>query len=356
MKRYRALMIMTLPVLCAHVVGCTPEPVAALDLELVQDLNINTPDQVLSRINTIMVIVDSPDGLYAPGSERTDGDFEIRDADGDEEDLELVVTVPVQEGRLPWVRLERGGLPTTLLDIAVLGGDGGQTEEHPVAEGLVRGVVFEEGVTPLSIPFNIRPELLPPRVTDVIPGDGERLPRCAFSDVVVLFSKPVDAESLEGAILIEPGGAPLEILTDVSGIVAHLKVATIESEYELTYQVDISTDVIDVDGQHLDDVPTLEGDQPFSRAFRLTCIEPSTGPDFFCAIGAPEYACPFAHRLRCIEGVCTPATCDGAACTEPFLCNPSRGFCEMDCRLYGEFSVCPDELPRCDDSTGLCTL
>lgn len=118
--------------------------------------------------------------------------------------------------------------------------------------------------------------------------------------------------------------------------------------------MDISTDVFDADGQRLDDVPTLEGNQPFSRAFRLTCVEPPTTPEFPCVAGVPEDACPFMHRLRCIDGVCTPNSCDNAACAEPFLCNPTTGFCDMDCRLYGELSVCSDERPACDNATGLC--
>jgi len=26
----------------------------------------------------------------------------------------------------------------------------------------------------------------------------------------------------------------------------------------------------------------------------------------------------------------------------------------LDCRIYGELSVCPDDRPRCDEETGLC--
>lgn len=319
--------------------GCADEVGPAFDIELVQDLNIDTEEQVLSLIDGLILVADSPEGLYSSPAGVEGGEVEVLDVDGDGA-FELVATVPLGGERLPWIRLEQGGLPDLPLTLRVFGVRGDAGLDEPLAEGAVSGVRFGEGVLPLAIPFNIRPELLPPRVTDVIPGTGDYAYDCTFGDVVVLFSRPMDEASLQadGAIRVEPGGAPLSIRTDGSGLVAHLTVPPIEGTGRVSYGLSVSSEATSVNGQGLDQVPSEPGQQPFDETFSLLCTEGPALPEHPCGLVPGGSDCPWPTLLHCVEGCCVPSTCEGLECPESFVCDPETSLCEVGCEAYG----CPD--------------
>lgn len=336
--------------------ACAEDP-TAIDLELVSDPNVNTTAQIVGAIDSVLVIVDSPEGLYGPEDARREGNVQIRNADADATDLELVALVPVPRGRLPLIRLERGGLPDVPIDVTVRGVRGA-TESTPVAVGRVRGARFEaEHVVTVDVPFNIRPELLPPRVVDVIPRDGDEAPDCAVSAIVVMFSKPMDAASLmaPGVIAVDPPPASPSVTVDSSGLVAIVGGGlTGEDGMTLSYRLTIGTGARDRDLLALDQLP-MDGGQPFEAEFVLPCGPGMATPDNPCGSMEPSPLppmCPGGGRLACVDNRCElVAGCDTARCAEGFVCDPANGACVVDCNLYGGESCAADG--TCDAS-GLC--
>ena len=248
--------------------GCTNGGIS-LDLRLRPDPNVNTEAQVIAAVESVVVVLDSPDGLYAPGEERVEGDVQIENADGDPA-LELVTSVPLTD-HLPWIRVEQGSLdPDVVLDVRLLGlpSPGGD----PIAVGTVSGVGFADGE--VGVPFDLLPALLPPRVVDVIPDDGDTIPGCNLDRIVIVLNKPVlpGTALAEGAILFDPGGAPRSIRVDVSSrfidVVPPAWSFTSEARYTLT----VASSITDVAGEPLDQVPSLEGAQAYEHEFTLVCV------------------------------------------------------------------------------------
>jgi len=113
----------------------------AIDFELDVDPNISTTTELAERLGTIVVVLDSDEGLYPPGSEATEGDLQIKNTDSDPA-LELVHTIPIADAKLPTFRLDRGGLSVNAVDIRVIGLE--RDTSTPIAEvdapGFVSGL------------------------------------------------------------------------------------------------------------------------------------------------------------------------------------------------------------------------
>lgn len=341
------MKLATLLVTSTVLAACADEP-TAIDLELIPDININTPEHVRGAITSLLLVIDSPDGLYPAGAETVQGNLQVRNADVDP-DLELVVSIDMPAGRLPSVRLLRGGLPDVALDIRVLGIDSDSTT---VAVGRVQGVTFAaDRVQEVAAPFNLKPELLPPRVTEVFPIDGGTT-GCDGFDIVAIFSKPVAPETVlaAGAFVVEPGGPPAQLGVSADDRVAQMRPSTNVDAYEVL----LSTTITDRDGVHLDQIAAQDGDQPFLATYQIVC----TGSELLTSCSQPEPGliptCPGGSgRLACVSGSCVPTSCDGAACAPGYVCDSVTAVCEVDCRSYGG-EACPPQRPRCDDTTGTC--
>lgn len=337
-----------------------PESEAAIDIELVQDPNINSTQQLLAQIDTIVLIVDSDQGLYEPGEETSNEVFEIRDADNEPSDLELVSVIRLENGAFPPIRLEQGGLPDEPINIRVLGGLEDRVERSPIAEGSVDGVTFQEEISAIDIPFNIRPAQLPPRVISVIPGDGDIAHFCELMKIVILFSKPMDADTFapEGAIEIRPMGTIESIESIAESRVIELQVSNfqLDGQETLTYELVISPQVSDLDGVSLDQHPAQDGNQGYQDEITLDCRDILYSPiplELQCRPDNLEGLCEHGQYMSCIEGQCTLDYCDVVGCPAGYSCSVFSG-CQVDCRLYGDLSVCPDERPVCSPETGLC--
>lgn len=340
--------------------ACGGDDPVALDLTLVPDPNVNRPADVARLTDSLVLVLDSPEGLYHPGDDvSAGGSVQIEDADGDPTDLELVATVPIEHDALPWIRVERGGLPRDVsLEVRLLGlsSDGGD----PVARGGAQGVSFDDGR--IDVPFNLVPSRLPPRIAEVVPDDGDVATDCVVGRVVLVFSKPIDPASflLPGAVMFEPGGAPTELRIDATGRFGEVIPPVLQGvdtvRYHLTVTTDVREDVPGGGGPRLDQVPAEEGAQPFERDFVLPCEPGPLVPDPACGEPepAPEYWCGPGDRLACVDDMCVPASCDGAGCEAPAVCDPATATCELDCRLYGPDGACDGDRPRCDLDTGAC--
>lgn len=252
--------------------GCA-DPGPGIDLELVVDPNVAPREEVLAQVALYRVVLDAPSGLYLPGQERVSGNLEIRDFDSDPSDLEVVVTVPAIASRLPWIRIERGGLPDVPMEVRVLGYDLDTAEGVVIAEGILRGVRFGSGLTTWQMSFNLLPDRLPPRVEDAVVGDGTGI-GCGLPFVVVLFSKPVDAASLSmpGSVTFEPGGAPSSLMLDPTRRIAQISAPTdVVGAEGYAFTLTLGTTIVDDEGRSLDQVPTVPGDQAFVRSAMARC-------------------------------------------------------------------------------------
>ena len=340
--------------LAVVVVGCGDSP--ALDIELVPDPNLNSEAQILERVDSLVFIFDSPDGLYPPGAERTNGNVQIVDADADPSDLELLSTIPLGD-HLPIVRFEQADLPDVPIDVRILGESG----TGPIAEGRVLAARFSDTIEPLLVPFNIRPEHLPPRVGEVIPNDGTPLQGCTVPTLVVMFSKPIDPATLflPNAVLFEPGGAPTAIRLDATGVVAQIEPPPIEGEGTVSYRLEIASLVTDTAGIALDQVAAETASQAYIGDFTLRCGPSTSIPDPpACGSGAPpgpvEPVCLGGARFICVDDVCVATACEAATCEAGLVCDPAIGTCIQDCRIYGDVPVCPSDRPTCEAPTGVC--
>lgn len=343
----------------AFATACGGDDTTAIDLTLVPDPNVNRPEDVTSQVDSLVLVLDSPEGLYHPGDDvPAGGGVQIEDADGDPTDLELVATVPIGD-ELPWIQIARGGLPADVsLAIRLLGlsDEGGE----PVARGGAQGLSFEDGRA--DVPFNLVPSRLPPRIAEVVPDEADVALDCFVGRVLLFFSKPIDPASflLPGAVMFEPGGAPTELRVDVTGRFAEVIPPPLQGDETVRYRLTVSTDVREDapggGGRRLDQVPAEEGAQPFVRDFVIPCDIAPQIPDPNCGDPepAPRYWCGLGAGLECIDGMCLPTSCEGERCEAPTVCDPATAACEVDCRSYGPEGACDEERPRCDLDTGAC--
>jgi hypothetical protein len=351
--------------------GCA-DP-TALDLTLVPDPNVQSESALVSRLLRLRLVVDAPEGLYPAGPSRREGEVEIADLDGDGA-RELLASVSLEAlGRLPLVRLERGGLPAVSgLELRLDGigpddSDGKPASDVELAAGSVQGVAFSEGgIASVKIPFNLRAKFRPPRVTQVFPEDGATLDSASVGSVALIFSKPMSPSSLKPGVLqvlrVEGGSeTPIALKEIVIGEIgvggptrAVLNFA--QAPGDGLYRVRVGQGALDTSGRALDQAPIQPGNQPFTSSFTLS---PS----------ASTAACPVAgcEAAWCGNGgvLCPPgAVCDAAthscqpqgcpsSCIPATVCDPALGACLDDCRVHGGYGGCLATL-RCDAATGLC--
>lgn len=338
----------------------------ALDLRLAPDPNVTNTDDLVKRLQTLTLTLDSPQGLGYTQKRET-GEVRLIDVDGDGK-LELQATLEVKDlGRLPRVRIERGGLSAGLtLNLRVEGIDGSAT----VAMGGVQGTSFVEGsATTLTCPFNLLPRYRAPQVTQVFPSDGlQNLMVAGLGSVVVVFSKPMNSDSLKKAGVFTvsrlEGGqeivAPAKLITVKSLGVGEdaPSMATYDFATDLqkgaTYQVRVTSDALDTSGRKLDQVPMQEGAQPFSSQFSLSPTEPMTAAcnpsctQTWCSNGGKACA---SDDLVCNTQTrtCEPKPQVCTSCTKLTVCDPALGICVPDCRINGLGTA-----GGCAGSTGVC--
>ena len=361
-------------VLLASLAGCG-DP-TALDLSLVADPNVNSEAALVEKLSCIRVVVDSSEGLYPdPGSaDRREGDLLIRDIDGDNQG-ELIAGVDMAElGRLPLIRVEQGGLSDLPLELrldgrATGGADACRDQTDPtVAAGGVQGIYFSAGgVQPVQVPFNLRAEYRPPRVTQVYPEDGASLTLETVGSVVLIFSKQMDTASLVRPGVIQllrvEGSQESAVQTSCTGLPVYVggptkadcKLASTLSEG--SYRVRVSQGALDTSGRSLDQAALQPGNQPFSSQFEIgptsaqTASCPPMCESLWCGNGGTR--CPAG--LTCVNDACVPDSCP-ASCGQLMVCDKTYAVCVDDCRIFGTYCGLDDEGSPllCDQQTGLC--
>ncbi len=340
--------------------GCGEE--TALDLNLVADPNVNSEQALLAAVDRLRLVVDSPAGLYPPGTIRKEQDFEIKNEDTDPAS-ELVAQVGV-DGKLPLIRLEQGGLPDAPLELRLSGYKGGGVA---LAAGGVEGIHFIPGqIQPIKVPFNLKADHRPPRVTQVFPADGAaNLLVGSISSVLVIFSKAMSKTEVERAgvlsVFIKQGDK--EVLVPAKSVKASqlYKDGPSQAEYTFvklldlaaTYHVRVSAKARDKSGRPLDQVPLQAGNQPFSSAFSISSVgtaSPMTTEQTWCINGG--LSC--APGLVCNQttGACESKPGCPAKCPANQVCDKPLGHCVDDCRVHGSYGGC-DTNQTCG-ADGLC--
>jgi hypothetical protein len=312
-----------------------------IDIALAPDPSLNTEAELLETVDSVVVVIDSEEGLFFTGDER-EGAVSIKNVDGDAP-LEVVSTVVMPNDHLPIVRVLRGTMPDVVLDVRLLGipPAGGP----PVALGRAQGIQLGDPIERVEVPFNLRPDLLPPRVTQVLPGDGVIVDPCSVSMIILMFSAPIEASTVASAVRVNDQ-APDDVIVESSGLTATLMVSNVEGAgASLSYDIEVEPTILGRDGRPLDQVPSQPDDQGLSASFTLACSLTT----------APADACGGCGQsgLGCVEGECVPNTCENVSCTEMNVCDPNESRCLPDCRVWGD-DLCPDARPRCDMSTGVC--
>jgi hypothetical protein len=351
---------------------CACADPTALDLTLVPDLNVQSESVLVSRLVRLRLVVDAPEGLYPGGASRRDGEIELSDLDGDgARELSASITLGAL-GRLPLVRLERGGMPGgASLELRLDGigsddSDGKPTADVELAAGGVQGISFTEGaVSSVKIPFNLRAKFRPPRVTQVFPEDGATLSSSSVGSVALIFSKPMSFASLKPAVLqvlqvVGGSETPIELREIVVGEIGaggptRAVLHFLKAAGEGVYRVRAGQGALDTSGRALDQVPMQPGNQPFTSTFSLTGTASTAACAPSCELtwcGNGGSACPDGSVCDSASRTCLPKGCP--ACWSGSVCDPALAACVEDCRPYGSYGGCSDPKLRCEPASGLC--
>jgi len=337
--------------LCA--LGCAGGE--AVEVTLSVDPAISSESDLASSLSELTFILDSAEGLYPAGSERVSGDLRVENADSDPE-LEIVTNVAVQDSHLPVVRIERGGLSVTSVDLRVLGKS--KETGEAVADGGALGLSFSSDARPESVPFNFRDSLRPPRVSRLFPESGREIQGCDLQVLTLVFSRPMDPASLTPeSVLVGPQGtATTKVAMASSGLVADVTFTPPISGdgSRVVFDLQVTSAARAEDGTRLDQAGSEPGDQPFESLVRLDCGPP---PSFPCDMSTCPWSCGVEKeclhlpQIECVEGVCTPTKCV-VECGGGSVCDPVRDACLPDCRTGDALSACASG--ACDPATGLC--
>lgn len=343
-----------LAVLISVALACSGQSDTSLDVVLVADLNLNSEAALASALNVLRVVVDSDEGLYGAEDAVARDTFRIENADSDAA-LELVIDLPVEGSKLPEVRIEQGGLSAGPLDVRVLGI--GADGRH-LASGGLGGLAFAVGERRrVSIPFNLKPQFLPPRVIEAYPRRDEAT--CRAGTALLVLSKNLDPASVVGgtSVIVERDGysGPLPATASAEGPIIRVAFAVIEPEAD-RYHIRVTDEVRDTDSAPLDQEPGVEGHQHYVHDFAVVTDGDCTNyPYRWCHETGAILECPDFRggRLRCEEGLCVLHDCGGSVCGDGFVCDSATAECVIDCRIYGGTEDC-DPGRLCNQASGVC--
>ncbi|MCK5800542.1 MAG: Ig-like domain-containing protein [Deltaproteobacteria bacterium] len=347
--------------------GCGDE--TAVDLHFQVNADIVDEASLAKKLGHLEIVIDAPQGLYPKGEERLDDpNLVIRDVDLDGWP-EVVATVDLDAtlGHLPVVRIDRGTLDVSVIEVRVSGVAADKSPSEKIASGGLRQARFLSGeIHEVTLPFNLRPAYRPPYVAAVYPSDGATDVSAKAGSVLLVFSKPMALDSLKAANVIQL----LQVVGDVETPVPASRIALREqyaggptmAEYHLAdplkdatlYRVRVTLGAHDVSGRVLDQRGQEPGSQPFASQFTTegpvgTQVTPALAMERWCEKGGGS--CP--NGLGCDEktGACMPAVCP-ATCPPATVCDPTKKACVSDCRVYGGYGGCPDGVTCGAD--GLC--
>jgi len=356
--------------LAASLCGCSDID-TALQLQLTNDATLNTRQQILDGVDTLVLVLDAPAGFAGAGpAGQEHGALTATDIDKDGK-LELVLQRDL-DGALPQLRLLPGSNAGSTFKITARGQRQGQT----TAAGGVASASFTEGqVRDLSVPFNLRASFRQPRVLFSLPHDGQTAP-AALNQVYLEFSKLVLPPGKDQLRLIYKGTGKeaavagtwqlsqhtvFEMGMPEARTTATLKLPPTCSLNPGSYRIEASSQIKDATGKPLDqDVGTAVGEGYVARftiagkaaaaacgVTKNTCKKDADcGEDkgFVCQIAPGE------TEGKCVPGKVTD--CKAKICPSGYVCSPAKtgAQCLPDCRIYGGC----DAKSYCDKDTGLC--
>ncbi|MCA9666345.1 MAG: Ig-like domain-containing protein [Myxococcales bacterium] len=363
----RLSLLPALAALALVAIGCSDEG-PQIRLQLSPDPRINSEALVAETIDSLRVTLDRPGGFAAAGAA-----FTLADVDDDGED-ELVYTHPVLGSTLPKLRLVGGAsIGDGEFQLGVVGLAGNEI----AAVGGSTPTRFEPGDgRDVTLPLDLRPRYLPPRVVVSLPQSGQSNVPAALGLIYVELSKWVRPASVEtnlelrysartGAEIAVPLALTIEDTTVVElGLREERTVvsARLGDGCKLAggaYRLVVGTGVVDTSGNALDQDALSPGNDPFEASFEVTgsnTDRPCQGgngctDDSQCnPPGVTLYTCATSGPQ---QGRCLPAhSCDRVTCQAGHICAVGdRGpTCVPDCRVRFDCAAAH----YCDSTTGLC--
>ena len=359
----RSALLLALPLLA----GACGDP-TAVDLTFAPNKNETNVESLVSSLRSLTVVLDSPDGLYPDlGTQQVNG-VHLENQDMDPE-LEIWFEVKITTDRLPFIRLERGGLPGKSLNVRVQGFR--KTDGVYIAAGGRDWIQFKEGeITQEDVPFDLRPSYRAPRVNSILPEKGDMDVSPDITSILVSFSKLMNhssigaegvfkvlrvnssGETLVPARKIETGKLPVSGGTEISYAKYYID-GPLEPD---TYHVRITSGALDESGRPLDDVPNQPLNQEFFSRFTVgggkmeTVAGATCDPD--CANPLAPTDCGPGTMLDPESGQCVGGKCP-SSCPEQTVCDTMAFICVEDCRINGTYGGC-DPPAQCDQGSGLC--
>lgn len=357
-----ALALWVVVLLC----GCA-DVETSLQIQLVSDSRLNTVGQILSAVQTLELVLDSPSGFDGAGSAgQSHGALTARDTDGDGK-LELVLRRAV-DGALPQIRLLPGSNVDRSFKITARGLAGSQV----TAVGGVASAAFTRGqLRDLALPFNLRASFRQPRVVFSLPHHGQVAP-AALSQVYLEFSRVVMVAkdslrlTFQGATASSvPGQWKLarhtvnELGYSETRTTATLTLPPSCSLNPGSYGIEASTRITDEAGRALDQDLGNDVADGYTAHFsiagstaKVPCglSKQSCKKDADCGSGGFVCAIPTGSAEgKCVAG--KTKVCTSQICPKDHVClaDKSGVQCLPDCRVYG----C-DPKSSCNKTSGIC--
>jgi hypothetical protein len=341
--------------------ACSAPQPTVLDIHLKPTAEVNDPDLVARMVGKLKIVIDSvagKPGLYPEGFVR-DGGVSIRDDDGDKAG-EAVLSIETSD-RLPWIRVEQGGLAVDEVELRATG-TLPTDEKYESAAGDARARFVAGQVSDVEIPFNLRPAYRPPMVTQVIPADNAVVDARQLGSVFVSFSTRMNESLVSQAFSVTPipSGKSSTIIVRPPPDGKYQGVHTAELRFAAplppgTYTVRVAKEATSAGSKkplQLDQEPTKPDNQHFVSHF--TVVSSSTTGDF-CHLGGSLCPPGMACRQLATESVCQPSGCP-AQCAPRLVCSKdAMSVCVPDCRVHGSSSGCGGDVYSICTPEGLCS-
>ncbi|HEY3358404.1 MAG TPA: hypothetical protein VGQ83_34465 [Polyangia bacterium] len=365
MRPLGARAFVTAAAALAAALGACSDPTPQLLVRLQPDPTRQSAPALAASLARLQIIVDDAEpGVELAGLPAGPGGAAVAyvDVDGDGA-REIAVDLPWHDaGRLPLIGVTAGVNDGRAILVRVEGYDAAGVL---VALGGAAAVVL--GAQPeASVPFNLLPARLPPRVIATQPEAGQLVPR--LGDFAVTFSRRVRPETLtRDTVFLEctAGGVvspwyPAAVAVALEqfenpALARHRATLTLEPASDVTAScaVVVRAAVRADDDTPFDQDATRPGADDFRGApFQVGSANAVDGTDCRRPQDDPgRLDCPAELGLRCDEatGACLTRPACGT-CAAGALCDPRTARCAEDCRPLG---ACADPAAWCD-AAGLC--
>ena len=335
-----------------------------IKLKIVVDTELNSEQQVTDTVDTLEIVFENIDSTLTNVSEP----FRLEDIDGNGEN-ELIYKAKRNDGAtFPLLRLKAGNVVRGATRIYLRGLIGSEIAAIGNAADLT---LTTESETEAAVNLNLRPRYRAPRVTAMVPNNGQDQVPTRLAFIYLEFSRWMNVDTLPQALAIRPisgnatatvaGKWEFEQATVVeNGLTEERTVARFipDCAFDKTqYTLDVSANAEAASGEKLDQNAAADGENGFSGQFSTDSTGDIVCEDSFCKndndCGDNNFVCALSGPFigKCIP---KPEDCRGAlGCPAGSNCvNTSNETyeCINDCRVIDN---CTGN-SWCKSDTGMC--